>query len=48
MLDAIREDREPLVNGREGRKALEIIQGIYRSSRSGRVVSFPIEEEDAS
>lgn len=48
MIDAIREDREPLVNGREGRKALEIIQGIYRSSRSGRVVSFPIEEEDAS
>lgn len=39
LVAAIREDREPAVNGREGRKALEIIQAIYRSAREERAVS---------
>lgn len=43
LVDAINEDREPLVNGHEGRKALEVIVGIYRSSQSGEVVKFPVE-----
>ena len=46
MIEAIREGREPLVNGREGRKALEIIRGIYRSAKSGQVVTFPVKEAD--
>lgn len=33
MIDAIKEDREPFVNGEEGRKALEIVLGIYKSSK---------------
>ena len=45
MIDAIKEGREPLVNGREGRKALEVIRGIYQSSKSGEVVTFPVQEE---
>ena len=44
MIDAIKEGRSPLVDGREGRKALEIIRGIYKSARSGQVVTFPVQE----
>jgi UDP-N-acetyl-2-amino-2-deoxyglucuronate dehydrogenase len=42
LVDAINEDRKPLVDGYEGRKALEVIIGIYRSSKTGKVVKFPI------
>jgi len=38
FIDAIVNDREPLVNGMEGRKALEIVLAIYQSSREKRVV----------
>lgn len=42
MIQAIREDREPLVNGQEGRKALEIILAIYESARTGKPVDLPL------
>ncbi len=42
LVDAINEDRKPLVDGHEGRKALEVIMGIYESSKTGKVVKFPI------
>lgn len=38
MIAAIRENREPLVNGMEGRKPLEIILAVYESARTGREV----------
>ncbi len=38
FIDAIREDREPLVNIEEGRKPVAIILAIYESARSGRPV----------
>ena len=38
MIDAIKNDREPLVNGVEGYKALEVIKAIYQSSESGKPV----------
>lgn len=34
MVDAINEGRPPIVDGREARKAIEIISGIYQSSRT--------------
>jgi predicted dehydrogenase len=37
---AIRTDTAPLVDGREGRKAVAIIQAIYRSAETGRTVSL--------
>ena len=37
---AIIEDREPFVNGEEGRKSVEIILGIYSSAREGKSVKF--------
>jgi predicted dehydrogenase len=37
---AIETGREPLVDGREGRKAVEIILAIYRSAETGRTVEL--------
>lgn len=41
MLDALAEDREPLVNGYEGRRALQIVLGVYESARTGKPVRLP-------
>jgi predicted dehydrogenase len=37
---AIETGNEPMVDGREGRKAVEIILAIYRSAAMGRVVQL--------
>ncbi len=37
---AIIDDREPFVNGEEGKKSVEIILGIYKSAREGVPVKF--------
>jgi len=42
FVEAIATDRPPLVDGREGRKAVEIILAIYRSVETGRVVELPL------
>ena len=44
FVEAIATGRPPLVDGREGRKAVEIILGIYRSVETGRVVELPLQE----
>ncbi len=46
FLQAILEDREPLVNGEEGRKTVELFTAIYRSQRDKRPVKFPLDAED--
>ncbi len=46
FLQAIREDRQPVVNGEEGRKSIEIITAIYRSQATGEVVRFPVPTDD--
>ena len=40
MVDAIREDRPPMVTGEEGRKPLEIILAIYESARTGQTIKL--------
>ncbi len=40
MIAAIKEDRAPFIDGYEGRKAVEIIASIYRSSKEGRPVDL--------
>lgn len=40
FMEALETGREPLVNGEEARKAVEIIQGIYESVRTGRTVTI--------
>ena len=42
FVEAIEGGREPLVDGREGRKSVEIILAIYESSRTGRRVELPL------
>ena len=44
FLQAIDEGRDPLVDGREGRKSVEIIRAIYRSAETGSQVTLPLED----
>ena len=45
FIHAIKEDREPMVNGEEGRRTLEFIRAIYQSGDTGGVVAFPIADD---
>jgi UDP-N-acetyl-2-amino-2-deoxyglucuronate dehydrogenase len=38
LIQAIREDRDPLVSGEEGRKAVDLILAIYESARSRKEI----------
>jgi len=40
FVHALQHNTRPLIDGREGRKAVEIILGIYRSADTGRVVEL--------
>ncbi|MEF9951726.1 MAG: Gfo/Idh/MocA family oxidoreductase [Clostridium sp.] len=42
-IDAINEDREPLVNGEEGKRGMAIILAAYKSRLTGMPVKFPLE-----
>jgi len=39
---ALKTGRAPMVDGREGRKAVELILAIYRSARTGKTVRLPL------
>ncbi|MDD2954928.1 MAG: Gfo/Idh/MocA family oxidoreductase [Oscillospiraceae bacterium] len=43
MARAIREKRPPAVDGAAGRRALELVLGVYRSAAEGREVHFPLD-----
>ncbi len=45
FLRAIETGGAPRVDGREGRKAVEIIRAIYRSARIGRSVTLPLTDD---
>jgi UDP-N-acetyl-2-amino-2-deoxyglucuronate dehydrogenase len=45
FLQAILEDRDPMVTGREGRISVEIFTAIYRSQRDGKPITFPLAPE---
>lgn len=47
FIDAIRENREPVVTGAEARKSLELILAIYQSSRTGQPVTLPLTTGEA-
>ncbi len=40
FIRAIETDGKPLCDGREGRRSVELIEAIYKSSREGRVIEF--------
>ncbi len=42
---AIDENRAPLVDGRDGRKSVEIIRAIYKSAREGVPVTLPLQDD---
>ena len=41
MIDAIEHDREPVCSGIEGRKALELVLGIYESAARRKARALP-------
>ncbi len=45
FLDAIVDDRDPVVTGQDGRRVVELFTAVYRSQRDGRSVSFPLRPE---
>jgi len=45
FLEAVLNDREPLVTGEEGRKTVELFTAIYRSQRDRAPVKFPLQPE---
>lgn len=44
MIDAIRNNRKPLVSGEEGIKGMSIILAAYKSRLTGLPVKFPVED----
>lgn len=42
--EAVLEDRQPYVDGVEGRKSLELVKAIYKSGMSNSCVDFPLKE----
>jgi UDP-N-acetyl-2-amino-2-deoxyglucuronate dehydrogenase len=42
FVTALSAGRAPMVDGREGRKAVELILAIYRSARTGKTVRLPL------
>ncbi len=45
FLLALEQGREPLVNGKEARKTVELFTAIYRSTRDNKPVKFPLKPE---
>jgi predicted dehydrogenase len=45
FLRAIETGTQPVCDGREGRKSVEIIMALYRSSRQGQYVTLPLAPE---
>ena len=47
VVQAIRRGVAPAIDGREGRRAVEIILGIYKAAESGRSVALPLAADPA-
>ena len=45
FIQALEENRQPLVTGEEGRKTVELFTAIYRSTRDNKPVKFPLQPE---
>jgi predicted dehydrogenase len=42
VIDAINTGREPLINGEEGKKGMQIVLAAYKSQKTGMPVKFPM------
>jgi predicted dehydrogenase len=47
FLKAIRNEEPVVIDGAEGKKTLELVMGIYKSSVSGTSIAFPVATDDA-
>ena len=45
MIDAIKNDRDPYVDGEAGKRALELVLAIYLSAKENRPIKLPLEEK---
>jgi len=45
FIHAVQDEREPAINGIEGRKPLEIVRAIYASSKHKKEILFPYQDE---
>ena len=45
---AIEQGRPPAIDGAEGRRTLEVMRAVYRSSSRNEMVSLPIEEDETA
>ncbi len=43
MINAIENDRDPYVDAVAGRRALELVLGIYKSANTGEIIKFPLD-----
>lgn len=46
LLNAVEQRGEPLIDGVQGKRSLELITAIYQSSITGRVVSLPVSPDE--
>ncbi len=46
VLDAIRDRRQPLISGREGRSTLEVVLAAYKSALTCQPVDLPLQDDD--
>ena len=42
MIDAVRHGKQPYVDARAGRRALELVLAIYLSAKEGKAVKLPL------
>jgi predicted dehydrogenase len=45
LLQAIRTGRRPAIDGREGRRSVEIILAIYKSAETGKTIQLPLSRD---
>jgi len=43
FIECVREEKQPLVTGEDGRAVLEIMNAAYQSARTGQKVRLPFE-----
>jgi UDP-N-acetyl-2-amino-2-deoxyglucuronate dehydrogenase len=47
VVDAIKKNRAPAIDGAEGRRSIEIILAIYKAAETGKAVKLPLKSEPA-
>lgn len=48
VIEAIEKDRSPYVDARAGKRALELVLGIYQAAATGKSVAFPLDKDSST